>query len=226
MVGKLSLEERTVGHLLMHRSSTLKFLENGTNIFLDDVAVDTLLLRGHKDGSIAYNDKRIDDLKKRNPFLRSNSYYAAQELLFRAIKKNDYDIKSAILDVISDPFDLGKKRYYGIAHDVGDAKQLMFVFFHELGIILGIQDQVEDEVRAYTESYRGFWENFIKTKTDQFAQQKNHELYDYQRCLTPKWKASMEFPLLDGDRKIIEVLSSLTPQKLEEYSGKYFKPDQ
>lgn len=223
MANKLSLEERIVGHFLWHMHPGFNFLQEGTNQFLEDIENDTTLITSLNRMEIPYNDRKIIDLKRRNPFLDSNCYYAARELLLRAVERGDYDIKTAILDIISDPHGVRKQRYYNIAHDFGDGKQSKFVFFHELGIMLGIGNQVEEEVRAYTEAYRAFWKEHIKSgrMSLQFAAQKRQELDGYERCLTPEYKSSMRYPLLDGDRKILEILSLLTPEKLREYSNKY-----
>ncbi len=222
MSNPLSLEERTVGHLLRNVHSGFDFFKSGDGSLLENIENDSIVIQDYLDGDIPPNHDSLVDVRRRNPFLEFNFYIPSREVLIRAIKIGSYDVKSAILSVISDPHGIGRARAYYIAHDIGDGRQLAFVFFHELGINLGIQNQVEEEVRAYTEAYKDHWTGDIRSRGRlAIPLEKEQEILAYQTCLTPKFKASR--PFLERDRTIIAILSTLTAEKLEEYFKQYFK---
>lgn len=224
MAEQLTLEERIVGHLLVSNGNPIDI----DTRFLHDYIYDFKVLVEYYGNKIRYDDEKLLNVKTRNPFLFANCKIVAKELLLRATKRKDYDIKSAVPSIISDNFGLSMDRKHWIEHDRGDNRQFEFVFLHELGIKLGIKEKVEEEVRAYAEAYAKFWEKPMKSRGifSQAFEQKIKQVNDYNTCLTAEYKKSMQYPLLEQDWKIIEVLASLSSNNLKAYANKYQNTDE
>lgn len=165
-------------------------------------------------------------------FLDMACFYGAKYVVERAVKKGDYNIKSALLSVVSDPRDMGKTGYAfidGSTEGVISVQSLMF--YHELSSKLGIQSEIDKHIQIYVEKWAEYWESRIEelSKDSQmqgaFEQQKD-KLEALRNCTNPKFIAnpkSPAYPLLEGDRKIMDILASLTPENLQKYAKKYVK---
>ncbi len=216
MASSLSLEERTIGRLLVYPYQYFSMEHDAC--FLD-MEEDKAIIQGHSGGAIIPKDHRFIDVVQRNPIVYVNVPYAAGKIVGRAVEQTNCRIGPALVSVISDPLGVGKHRRYGITHDIGDGKQASFVFFHQLGVQLRIGEQVDAEISAYVTAYEQFWTQLLGQ--DPFSELKRKEMAEYKKCLNPEIHHTIQPVLLEGDKLVIAVLAALGPQNLRNYAKKY-----
>lgn len=227
----LDFNERCILYLLTRDTIFVDEITEKDVVFFDKPE-DLSIIEKYNANKIYYSDPQFVDVVTRNPFLFMNQHHTTRKLLGRAIKKTNFDIKDAIISLISDPFWRGEYRKYYIGHNTGDGKQGSFVFLHELGKKIGIEEEVNNEIAAYVDAYTTFFKEYFESHNVslQYTRQKESEIEMYAKCLTDKFKKEMMFPLLNGDLIFIDILTHLATDKgrldLIDYANKYYDTKQ
>lgn len=231
---KLNLEQRTVGALLRDASPYFSKFDKNNSDFLDKLEEDLAIIRKKENNEISYEHQEILEVKSRNPFLDMNYFYQAKGLVERAIdKKYNYDIKSALLSVISDPFNTGGE---GIFRSSGAQEMAhnpyTLMFYHEMGVSLGIEREVDEKINEYlTKAIKDSKTKLRKLanspEMSATAQQIKDRLSAFDKCTDSNFIACSEnrTPLMDGDKKVIDILTALTTKNLEIYAKTYCKSE-
>lgn len=239
-MSELSLEERTIGHLLVNpllESIPPWMIRDYMDPRFLDEPFDINVIIAREKHEIGDEDREFVDVMMRNPFLLANFQPEAKKILIKAIEKFSYNIDITLLSVMSDPHSFGYHRFFKqVASDVFSYDLLsdiphtpaVLVFYHELAVALKNHVHVDREIGAYIEAYMRRWQPRIRKEIERKAKgqiglsEKSIQivtklLADYSACLKPEGQVTLRPSLLEGDRHIIKVLASLTSAKLEGY---------
>jgi hypothetical protein len=219
------LEKKTIVYLLTAPCSLFGF-DPGYARLLDRPDQDTALIRKvMAKNRVGYHNPSSVRLLKRNPVLNMNCFHTAQKVVRRAGR--DRPINYALLDAIKNPRGLGARVYGEInITNVGPHHPQDFIFYHELGDRLGCRIEVDEEIKAYVEAYeRAMLPRIEQMRADSStktaAESEYEKLAAFRNSTNPEFIANPKrpcvFPLLEGDRKVIEILSSVSHNNLWEY---------